>query len=433
MMSVDQTIVSTALPAIQRDLDAKIGWAVWTITVYALGQVLAKPLSGRLNDRLRPRRLLLLSITVFTVASLCCGLAPNIETLIAMRFVQALGGGAVVPAGSAIISDVFGKDRDRALGMFTTILPVGAMIGPIAGGLIVSQLSWRWIFLVNLPLGATLVALAYFKLPRTSTTRPAGPTDVLGVVLVTAVLASAMVGITEIGSGNGTPTIVLAAGCLAAAVVCGLVLGRHVRRHPNPVISPNLLAGQGFGTMNLINFLYGCTALGLSTLVPLYAERRYGLPPLQAGSLLTARAIGMVLVSGLTTFALRRIGYRLPMFVGSLFIAGGLLLMALPAPVTPTLWLAITAAITGIGMGTVAPASNNATLYLAPSQLAEIVGLRGTFRQSGSITAVSVTTAIVALSPDPGLALAYVFVAFAAIVVATLPLLFRIDDHKGEW
>lgn len=433
MTSVDQTIVSTALPAIQHDLHASIGWTVWTITVYALGQVLAKPLTGRLNDRLTPRNLFLIAIAVFTASSIACGLATNIAMLIVMRFVQALGGGCVVPAGTAIVSAAFGRDRDRAIGMFTSVVPIGAMIGPIVGGLIVDVSSWRFVFLVNIPLGLAVLVAASVRLPRTTPVTLRGAPDLMGVLLVTTALGLAMVGITEFGDAHGAAAIAAITVCFVGAAGAGAALLTHIRRHENPVISPRLLVGDSFGTMNLINFCYGSTALGLAALVPLYAEERYGLPPLQAGSMLSARAVGMISVSGLTTFGLRRIGYRLPMFAGSVVIATGLLLMALPAPITSVAWLTVAAAVTGIGMGVVAPASNNAVMYLASDQVAEIVGLRGMFRQSGSITAVSIATAVAASTAEPGQTLGYVFLAFSAIVVSTLPLIGRVPDHRGSW
>lgn len=433
LFSIDQTIVSTALPSIQAGIGASLGWTVWTITIYALGQVVAKPLSGRLNDRLGPRTIFLLAITVFTVASLFCGLAVNIYMLIAMRLVQALGGGVIIPAGSAIVAHAFGKDRDRAIGLFTSVLPVGAMIGPVLGGLLVHAWSWRGIFLVNLPIGAVLLVSGFLKLPRVEVTRVTGPTDIAGVVLVTGTIITAMAGITEVGDTRLAIAPLLAGGFLTVSAVLGFLLIRHIRRHPNPVVSPNLLTGAGFGRMNVINFLYGSTALGLSTLMPLYAERRYSVPPLEAGTLLTARAVGMILISGVTTFALRRTGYRLPMLAGSLLIACGLTLMVITAPLPAVVWLAVAAAIAGLGMGMVAPASNNATLYLAPKQLAEITGLRGMFRQTGSITAVSVATAITERSAHPGVALGYVFAAFAVVVVASQWLLRGVADRRGAW
>jgi MFS family permease len=187
--------------------------------------------------------------------------------------------------------------------------------------------------------------------------------------------------------------------------------------------------------MNLINFLYGCAALGFGALVPLYAENRYGIPTLGAGTLLTARAVGMVAVAAAAVYYLRRTGYRRPMVAGFACTAAGLLILsASPAAgLTPYAWLAAGAALSGIGMGISTPAANNATLQLAPEHSPVVAGLRGMFRQTGAITAVSVTSAILARSGDPGLAQARVFLIFAVVLVAVLPLIALVPDHRGSW
>jgi MFS family permease len=186
--------------------------------------------------------------------------------------------------------------------------------------------------------------------------------------------------------------------------------------------------------MNTINFLFGAAMLGFGALVPLYAESRYGIQPLQAGTLLTARAVGMVCVAGLAVFALRRTGYRAPMIGGFVLVAAGMTLMSLaPHGLTPYAWLALAAGITGIGMGLSIPASNNASLQLAPDQISAIAGLRGMFRQSGGIVAVSITTTILTHSTASGTAQAYSFVVFAAILLLMIPITFLVPDHRGTW
>jgi MFS family permease len=186
--------------------------------------------------------------------------------------------------------------------------------------------------------------------------------------------------------------------------------------------------------MNLINLFYGAAALGFGALVPLYAEDRFRMQALAAGTLLSARAVGMICVAALAVMTLRRTGYRLPMVIGFAVLAGGLVIMTvLPQGVSPYLWLAVAAGITGVGMGLSVPASNNASLQLAPQQVAAIAGLRGMFRQSGAIVAVSTTTAIVARSGDPGVAQAHVFEIFAGLLLAAIPLVFLVPEHRGSW
>jgi EmrB/QacA subfamily drug resistance transporter len=433
MASVDQTIVATALPALQHDLHTQVNWSSWTITIYALGQILVMPLAGKIGDQYGRKKIFLGAAVLFTTASLCCGLAGNIYLLIGLRALQAIGGGAFMPSATGIVSRMFGENRDRALGLFSSIFPIGGMIGPILGGVFVTYWSWRGIFLVNVPLGIVLIVLGSIFIPSIPRQRDQR-LDIRGVVLLGVTLLSAMLGIAYLGSGDSSFTSpeFLGPELVAAVGLVGFV--RHSARAAEPFISVRFLSGRGFGVMNLLNFLFGSSALGFAALVPLYARNRYGLTLLAGGTLLTARAIGMIATAGLAVFLLRRTGYRWPMAVGFAVTALGLLGTAVsPIGLAPYGWLAVSAGLCGIGMGVCTPAANNATLQLAPDQAAAVAGLRGMFRQTGSITAVSITAAIVARSADPGLAQAHVFFAFGLILLATIPLILLVPEHRGNW
>lgn len=433
MASIDQTIVATALPDMERDLHASVNWSAWTITIYALGQVIAMPMAGKLSDMYGRKTVYLVATAVFTISSLCCGFAGNIVLLLIPRFIQALGGGAFMPSATGIVSDHFGSERDRAVGMFTSILPVGGIIGPIIGGVFVTYWSWRGIFLVNVPIGIILILLTARYIPS-SRKQARESIDIRGIGLLAVVIVAAMFGISYLGSGQIALDSPVFLGCEALALVALAAFVRHSRHHPAPFVSYRLLRGRGFGTMNLINFVYGAAALGFAALVPLYAQDRYGIAALGAGTLLTARAVGMIAIAGVAAMALRRTGYRLPMIAGFVILAGGLVMMSVaPVGISSYAWLAIAAAITGCGMGVSVPASNNASLQLAPDQVAAIAGLRGMFRQAGAITAVSITTAIAARSTHPGLVEAHVFIAFAVLLVVILPLIALVPDHRGKW
>jgi EmrB/QacA subfamily drug resistance transporter len=433
MASVDQTIVSTALSAIQHELHSGIEWSGWIITVYALGQVLIMPLAGRLSDMYGRKRVFLIAAVLFTATSLCCGMATNIYLLVALRAIQAIGGGAFMPSASGIVSDHFGRNRDRALGMFTSIFPIGGIVGPVLGGIFVATWSWRGIFLVNVPIGIALIILGIIHIPRD---RPgvSHRLDFVGVGLLATLLLGAMLGITSLGDPGSSMLSVgfLVPELIAVAALVGFVL--HARYASAPFIPLRLLHGRGFGVMNAINLMYGAITLGFGALVPLYAEERFGLPVLQAGTLLTARAIGMILIAGLATFALRRTGYRLPMVIGySVVIVGLVGLSVVPGAASPYWWLSAAGAITGVGMGLATPASNNATLHLAPESIAAVAGLRGMFRQSGGIISVSIVTAVLARSADQGEALAIAFVVLAGLLVCMMPLIALVPDHHGSW
>jgi EmrB/QacA subfamily drug resistance transporter len=433
MSSVDQTIVATALPALQHELHAQVNWSAWTITVYALGQVLVMPLAGKIGDQYGRKQVFLGAAALFTTASLCCGLAGNIYLLIVLRAIQAIGGGAFMPSATGIVTEIFGKDRDRAVGMFSSIFPIGGIVGPVLGGLFVTYWSWRGIFLVNIPIGIALIVLGAIFIPDIAR-RPDRNLDIRGVLLLGATLLPAMLGIGYLGGAHGnaaSPYFLVPEGI---AVVSAVAFVRHSGKAESPFVSMRFLTGRGFGVMNLVNFLYGSAVLGFAPLIPLYAQNRFGLAPLAAGTLLTARAVGMIATAGLAVYLLRRTGYRWPMATGFCLTAIGLVATAAsPHGLSAYAWLATAAGICGIGMGISTPSANNATLQLAPDHAAAVAGLRGMFRQAGAITAVSITGSIIARSASPGLAQARVFDVFAVILIAALPLVLLVPEHRGRW
>jgi hypothetical protein len=223
-----------------------------------------------------------------------------------------------------------------------------------------------------------------------------------------------------------------------APVIAGLLglgwFGRHIRRARDPFIAPRLIAGRGFGAVNVINILYGGAVAGLLALVPLYAVERYHISALGSGTLLTAEGIATIVLSSLAAMGLRRTGYRWPIYIGSACVAIGVAGLAIhPAGMSAYAWLATTACVIGIGVGLTSPASRNAGLQLAPDQSAAIAALRSTGRQVGQIAAVAITATIIAQSASPGQLLAKVFVAFAILLAACLPVIARIPEHRGSW
>jgi EmrB/QacA subfamily drug resistance transporter len=433
MASIDQTIVATALPAVQHDLDAKINWVGWTITIYALGQIVAMPFAGKLSDDYGRKRVFVGSIIVFTAASLCCSLSQNVYVLVFFRAIQALGGGAFMPSATGIVSDHYGPDRDRALGMFASIFPIGAIVGPILGGFFVTYWSWRGIFLVNVPIGIILIALSARYIP-TSQPRTQTRIDLVGAGVLAATLLVGMYAISSLGGTDGgiawTHTVV----STVAAFLLGAIFVVRAERVDSPVIPARLLHGKGFGTMNLLNFLYGGAAMGFGALVPLYAQERYGIRALEAGTLLTARGIGTICCAGLAVWALRRTGYRKPMIAGYLTLATGMTGMAfVPDAPSTYFWLSVAAGVSGLGMGMAIPAANNANLQLAPDQVSAIAGMRGMFRQTGSIVAISASTAVLAHGNNDGFVQAEIFVVFSLMLIAAIPLVLLVPDHRGAW
>lgn len=440
MSSLDGTIVATALHAIQHGLNASINWTSWVITAYSVGMVLALSLAGKLTVRFGRRRFFLAAVVVFAGASLCCGLAQNIYLLIALRAVQAAGGAGFTPSATGIITENFGQARDKAVGLFGSIFPIGSMIGPVFGGLFVSYWSWRGIFFVNVPIGILLIIFCLRYVPRDPDPDPdrdgraRRPLDLTGMALLGVGTLALMLGISYLGEAGASASSPFFVAPMVAGLLGLALFGRHIRRVRDPFIPPRLITGRGFAAVNVVNILYGGAVAGMLALVPLYAVNRYHISALGSGTLLTAEGIAVIVASSLAAMGLRRTGYRWPLYIGSVCIAIGIAGLAIhPAALSPFAWLAISACLIGLGGGISSPASRNAGLQLAPDQSAPLAALRSTGRQVGQIAAVSITTAIIAASAAPGQLQAAVFVAFAVLLLACLPVIARVPEHRGSW
>ncbi|HEX7380829.1 MAG TPA: MFS transporter [Nevskiaceae bacterium] len=437
MMAVDTTIVATALHTLQHGLDTSVNWAGWTITAYLFGYVLMLSVSGKLAERYGLRRVFLVSLAVFTIASLCCGLVTSIFELIPLRALQAAGGAAFTPLSTAAAVRYFGDTRDRAVSLFGSFFPIGAMIGPIVGGLLIEYWSWRGVFFVNVPIGTAVFLFSLRYVPRDAATpREAWqPMDLRGMAWLGLGLLAVMLAVSALGERGGEPLGLTLGVPTLVAIGAFAIFAWHVRRTAAPFIAPRLIWGRGFGVVNLINGLYTGGAYGSLALIPLYATNRYGLGALDSGTLLMAEGIAVTVVSIGFAFALRRTGYRPPMYVGNLVVAASFAWLAIAPPpsFTPYLWLAVAAFFIGVGYGITNPASRNASLQLAPDQSAAIAALRSMCLQIGSILAVSIGTAVVASSGDSGMAQAWYFVAVAAMFVVAMPLIARVPEHHGGW
>ena len=437
MMAIDGTIVATALHTLQQELHTSINWAGWTITAYSFGFVLMLPVAGKLSEQYGRRRVFVASVIAFTVASLLCGLAGNIQQLIVLRAVQAAGGAGFTPSATGIVVDYFGKERDRAVSLFGSIFPIGAVIGPIFGGLFVTYWSWRGIFFVNVPVGIVVIALALRYIPkdRAEIMRERTARDVLGMALLGLGLVGGMFAISYLGEAH--QHFELAAVIVPALVAVGALIAfvRHIRRVDSPFIAPHMIYGRGFGVVNGINALYGGVRSGAIALVPLYATARYGLDALRSGTLLVAQGVATFVFSIIAALLIRRTGYRAPIYVCGVVVAIGVALFALPPPdgLSAYAWLAAAAFLVGAGGGGLNPATRNAGLQLEPEHSSTLAALRTMALQVGTITTISVATAFLAGRADPGMAQAWVFVAVAAILVAGLPLVARIPEHRGAW
>jgi MFS family permease len=377
------------------------------------------------------------SIVAFTIASLFCGMVDNIYLLIALRGLQAAGGAGFTPSATKIIVDNFGSARDRAVGLFGSIFSIGAMIGPVFGGLFVTYGSWRGIFLVNVPIGVTVAALAlrYVPADRPRSEGDRAKLDTKGIALLGGGLLFGMLAISYLGEAATHVWWPAFAILLALAALALWMFFRHINRSANPFIAPHLIVGPGFGAVNLLNAVYGGVVSAVIALVPLYAINRYGMSALDASALLVAQGAAAIVLSVLATFALRRTGYRAPLYAGGAVMAAGMLLLAASpvAGVTAFLWLTASTFLIGTGRGMNNPASRNAGLQLAPKHASTLAALRTMSMQIGTIATVTADTAILAMSHDPGRVQALLFAVAAALVLASLLTVARVPNHSGSW
>lgn len=439
MFSIDGTIVAVALPAITRDLQAPLVWVGWTLTAYSLVQTVVMPVAGRLGESLGLLRLFFLSVLLFTVGSMLCGLAPSVYLLILARVIQALGGGGFLPLSAAIVSREFPESRQRMIGLFSSIFPLGGVIGPNLGGIILQFVSWREIFLVNVPIGL-FVLVVLRRLWRPEARRPQ-PADVVGALTFAGAVFCLLSALTALGNN---PRLVASPVFWAPLALSGLLVAAfwaHERRAKEPLVDPVLVVRHPFLAVNLYNLMFGACVFSFFSFVPYYAVVQFGMSPVESGAVLTPRSVVMSATATLTSLFLIRLGYRLPMAVGvttislALFLVGqGWGELALDGlKVGAFGLLALEMGLAGLGMGLAAPASNNAVLDLMPHRAGAITGLRGMFRSTGGVLGTALIVLVLELVPDRAAGLRAVFLGAAGILAGlVLPLVFLIPDSARE-
>ena len=441
MSSIDSTVVAVAFPNLIKDLGTNVLWAAWTISIYLIAATSVMPLMGNLSDSFGRKRVYLISLVLFTGSSFACALAPNIYSLVAFRFLQGVGGASFLPTAAGIVSDQFPENRQSAIGLFTSIFPIGGIVGPNLGGWIVSQYSWRYIFYINLPIGIALIVLISILL-RGRKVRSRPHIDFVGASFFFGTILFLMLGLNLIAENFSTFSLLLTFIFLAASFsFLRLFLGQE-KKDSNPILDMALLRSRPFLAANLFNMLIGAGVFGIFAFIPLYATSVLKLSTLVSGMILTPRSLGAICASALTSFLLKRWGYRWPMMLGMSLISlstvllggeGFQLLRMLDTHLGVTGILVILIMITGIGIGILLPAANNACIELMPERVATITGLRGMFRSVGGVCGISLITVILHLSSTPAHGFQIIFISFGLGLLCSLPLVFLMPSGKiGE-
>ncbi len=384
--TLDSTVVGIALPSIGRSFHAELGTLQWVITGYALTLAAFLLLGGSLGDRLGRRRIFSIGVIWFALASAGCGLAPNGATLIAARVLQGIGGALLTPASLAILQASFQPDdRPRAIGAWSGLGGLATAAGPLIGGYLIAVASWRWVFFINLPVAAAVLAFTVRHVPESRDPSATGHVDATGAVLGVAFLAGLTYGLIQGPSHGWTSTGVLASLVVAAIAAPAFVVVE--RSLTNPLLPLALFRSRQFSAANAVTFVvYGALG-GTLFLLPVELQLVAHYSPLESGlALLPVTAI-MLVFSARSGRLASRIGPRLQMSCGPIVIGAGLLLLTrathpgsyvttvLPAVIVFGIGLAITVApLTSTAMGA-APAEHSGVASAVNNVVARAAGL----------------------------------------------------------
>jgi len=368
MIVLDTTIVNVALPSIRSDLHFSATTLAWVLNAYLLTFGGFLLLGGRLGDLYGHRRLFIAGIALFTVASLGCGLASSQALLVTARAVQGLGGAVASAVALSLMMTLFTEpaERAKAMGLFGFVASGGGSIGVLLGGVLTNFLSWHWVFLVNLPIGAAVIALSLRLLPPRPAKAPRGRLDVSGAVTVTA---SLMLAVYAIVNGNQAGwTSGQTVGFLAAAVALLALFFLIESRVTSPLMPLALFRQRNLATANVVGVLWAAAMFAWFFLSTLYLQLVLGYGPLQIGlAFLPANLVMGALSVGVSAKLVMRFGIKAPLAGGLLFAAVGLMLFA-RAPIGGNFAVDVLPAMLLLGIG--AGIAFNPVLLAAMSDVA---------------------------------------------------------------
>ncbi|MFG2916100.1 MFS transporter [Kitasatospora sp. NPDC048298] len=397
IVSLDNTILNVALPAIRRDLDTSVSGLQWTIDAYTLVLASLLMLSGSTADRIGRRRVFRIGLVVFTGASLLCSLAPGLGWLIAARMLQAVGGSMLNPVAMSIISNTFtdSRQRARAIGVWSAVVGISMAAGPIIGGALVESAGWRAIFWINVPIGlaALFLTTRYVPESRAARTRRVDP---IGQLLVIVLLAALTYAIIESPERGWTSPLVL--GCAAAALAALLGLLWYEPRRTDPLIDLRFFRSAPFSGATVIAVAAFAGLGGFLFLSSLYLQDVRGVDPLHAGLFMLPMAVMSLLTAPLSGRMVATRGPRTPLLLAGTTLTASAVLQAVGySEHLPTGLLVVAFLLFGTGFGLVnAPITNTAVSGMPRSQAGVAAAVASTSRQVGQSLGVAVTGALMA-------------------------------------
>jgi EmrB/QacA subfamily drug resistance transporter len=401
LAGIDATVVNIALPDIGRDLHASFAALQWTITAYTLTLASLILLGGSLGDRFGRRRIFVIGIGWFAVASALCAMAPNATFLIAARALQGVGGALLTPASLAILQATFtANDRARAIGAWSGLSGAASAIAPFLGGWLLQIGSWRWVFLINPPFAVVVILVALRHMPESRDEQATGRIDVGGAVL--GVLGLGGVTAAIIAAADHGPGAAVVYAPAVAGVVALVAFVLVERRETHPMLPLSLFRSRQFSAANAVTFLLYAANGGSLLLVVIALQTVAGFSALAAGTALLPITVVMLLLAARFGALAQRIGPRLPMTIGPLIVGVGLALISrlsqhsdYPRDVLPAL------TVMGLGLAVFVAPLTATVLGAVPAAHAGVAsGVNNAVARAASLLAIAALPAIVGITGD---------------------------------
>jgi EmrB/QacA subfamily drug resistance transporter len=406
IVGLDITVVNVALPSIGRELDAGISGLQWTVDAYTVVLASLLMFSGSIADRFGRKRIFIAGLSVFSLASLLCSLAPSVGFLIAFRVLQAVGGSMLNPVAMSIVTNTFTDPRERAqaVGVWGAMFGISMALGPVVGGALVSSVGWRSIFWISVPVGLAAIALTLRFIPESRAPRPRR-FDAVGQAFVIVLLSTLTFGIIEAPGQGWTSPVIVGAFSASAIALVGLLV--YEPRREEPLIDLRFFRSIPFSSAVVISVSALAAFGGFLFLNTLYLQEARGLSPVHAGLATVPLALMTVIMSPLSGRIVGRRGPRVPLVIAGVSMLAACAMLTAITPETPLSELFVAYILFGLGMGFVnAPITNAAVSGMPRAQAGVAAAVATTSRQVGQTLGVAVTGAIVTSHAGEGLSAA---------------------------